>query len=264
MQIYRTESRLKKQRFYRRLGIYAGIAAIFLLFVGVSRVVLFSSVFKAESVDISGGRRLSGENLLGALESEMVKKSKIKALLGRDNLFFWQKSDVLEAAGKIPLIAEMNFQKNYLEKKITMEIKERRGSGVWCLVFSEKCFWFDEKGMIISEAPETEGFLILKIDDYTKRPLETGGRILDKAFADNFFGVIRSLRQLSLGIREIRVDDLALQEFRVALQNGPDLLFSFRFHPEFLGNAFAFVKSKSDFSGLNYIDFRVENRVYYR
>ena len=102
MQIYRIESRLKKQRFYRRFKIYAGIAAIFLLLLGVSRVVLFSSLLKAKSVEISGGHRLSDENLLGALELEILKKSKIKTLLGRDNLLFWGKSDVLEAAGKIP------------------------------------------------------------------------------------------------------------------------------------------------------------------
>ena len=165
---------------------------------------------------------------------------------------------------KNTLIAEINFQKKYSEKKVTIEIRERKGSGVWCLVFSGKCFWFDEEGTIISEAPKTEGFLILKIDDYTKRPVETGEKILNGKFLDNFFGVIRSLRQLPLGISEIRMDDLALQEFKVALKNGPDLLFSFRFYPEFLGNAISFVKNKGDFSKLNYIDFRVENRVYYR
>lgn len=264
MQIYRIESRMRKQRFYRRLKIYAGIAAVFLLTLGLSRVILFSSLFKAESVNVGGGHRLSEEKLLGALELEILKKSKIKSFLGRENMLFWKKNDVLEAAGKIPLIAEMNFQKDYFGKKITMEIRERKGIGVWCLAFSGKCFWFDEEGTIISEAPKTEGFLILKIDDYTKRPLEIGEKAMNKEFVDNFLGVIGSLRQLSLGSREVRVDDLSLQEFRVALQNGPDLLFSFRFYPEFLGNTVAFLKNKGDFSKLDYVDFRVENRVYYR
>jgi len=142
---------------------------------------------------------------------------------------------------------------------------------------SARCFWFDEDGVIFERAPDAEGSVIRIVHDYSQEHLGPGSTILPARFVPNLFSIFRVLAASGVGVAEVRLDDLDLEEIRVATydglpagQVGPTLYFSLRFPAD---NALAVMRSLTGGSSssiaaglhkLEYIDFRVENRAYYK
>jgi hypothetical protein len=163
----------------------------------------------------------------------------------------------------------------------------QRGSALYLRESASRCFWFDGDGIIFERAPNAEGSVIRVVHDYAQQGIGLGSAILPSRFIGNLFSVLRVLDASGLGIREVRIDDLALEEVNVATyggpparlaaasakqagQAGPALYFSLRFPAD---NAFAVLQSFAggssssaavDLKRLEYIDFRTENRAYYK
>jgi hypothetical protein len=133
-----------------------------------------------------------------------------------------------------------------------------------------RCFWFDADGVLFDRAPVAEGNIIRVIHDYSQKNIGLGALILPQQFVPNLFSILRVLDASGIGIEEIRLDDIGLEELNVITYNGPKLLFSLRFPSD---NALTVLKkmtdrtatsSLPDLKKLQYVDFRVENRAYYK
>lgn len=110
-----------------------------------------------------------------------------------------------------------------------------------------------------------EGQLINKVNDFSGRLLKLGEPILDKKFANNIFKIFEILEKSDLKIKSLKLEDIALQE--IIADSGTSLLpkiyFSLRFNSEFALTAIESLK-KNGLEKIEYIDFRVENRAYYK
>jgi hypothetical protein len=168
----------------------------------------------------------------------------------------------------LPSLSEVKIAKDYREHRITVKVKEKKFFGIWC---SEKtsppqCAWFDEGGVVIGRAPDVLGNLIIRVGDYSSDLKKSGDKILPSHFLPNLFSIFYVLEKSGLGIEEIRIDNLDLQELLVRTREGPELYFSLRLP----ANAtLAVINSlrqskRENFNSFEYVDFRVENRAYYR
>lgn len=145
---------------------------------------------------------------------------------------------------------------------------------------SASCWWFDDEGVIFKRALSAEGSLIITVNDYSQSGLGLNSKILPQSLIANALSVFRVLRASNLNIKEIRLRDLSLQELEVDTYPstpldtardkslwagiGPKIYFSLRFPAD---NNLAVIENfavKPGFNKLQYLDFRVENRVYYK
>jgi hypothetical protein len=72
------------------------------------------------------------------------------------------------------------------------------------------------------------------------------------------------LRASGLGVQDIELNDLSLQEVDVQTANGPTIYFSLQFPADEYLPVIQKLMLQSNFDKLQYIDCRTENRLFYR
>jgi len=112
-------------------------------------------------------------------------------------------------------------------------------------------------------APDTNGYLIIKIQDFLEKTPILGTKIIDERLTANFIKIIESLKNSDLRVKEFVIDHL-LQELKTETQEGVKILFNLRFDPEFGISALKSLRGEVSFKNIEYIDLRVENRIYYK
>jgi len=127
------------------------------------------------------------------------------------------------------------------------------------------CYWFDKNGVLFAVAPSLEGNAINKVDDFSGRDLKLGDSILGENLTPNLIKIFNVLENSGLGIRALKLENLDLQEivFEQSQTSLPKIYFSLRGNPVFISPAIEDLK-KTGLEKIEYVDFRVENRVYYK
>ena len=255
MKFYVDEKERKKRRRILKLKIYGGIAAFFVLAIGIGYLTIYSPVFKIKRIDAGQNQQLIDE-----LKNFFVGQSKITKFLGPDNILIWQQEKISEFLKDYSQIAELTIEKDYFNRQVQINVREREKFGVWC---ASSCFWFDKSGVLFAEAPMMEGELINKIYDSTGRELKPGDKILEENLLGNLLKILNVLQKSELWMKNLYLQDLSLQEISVESPLLPQIYFSLRFNPESTLPAIQSIKELG-LAKIEYIDFRVENRAYYK
>ena len=130
--------------------------------------------------------------------------------------------------------------------------------------FDERCSWFDPAGVLFAQTFDTEGAMLFAVHDYADAKLVMGGKILPDRFITNMFSILNVLHASGLSIKEVRLNDLSLEEIQVVTYGGPDIRFSLRFSAESTLSVLQNIMGKPGFNKLQYVDFRTQNRAYYK
>ncbi len=162
-----------------------------------------------------------------------------------------------------------NWQ-NQPAKIVKNNISKSKSMGVWCvsLAGNEKCYWFDEEGSIIDIAPKPEGSLVIKVEESLTGgdgAIGLGGEVLPEKLWFNFKKIINTPLIKDLMIYQMVVDR-DRQELILTAVAGFQIFTSLRFNPEINLIALKQLQDKGELSlkNIDYIDLRVENRVYYK
>jgi hypothetical protein len=137
---------------------------------------------------------------------------------------------------------------------------------MWCFAQAdpERCFWFDAGGKLFMPGYSAEGNLTPVLDDHSREPLALGENALEPRLLPNLISIFSALQSVHLSIREIRLEDIGREEVVAYTHDNLKLLFSLRFPAAGVSDAVAAVEKITPLSQLQYIDFRVENKVYYK
>lgn len=257
-EVYLDQEQLRKKRTAFRFKIYLAGFGLAILMLGLGYALVYSPVLKIDKFVIQDSERLSDESVLAILKP-LVLKSRIANFLGWHNFLAWSKGEV-DVSGTALLTAEID--KGWLTRSIIIEVKERERFGIWCIK-NERCYWMDKSGVVFEEAPLTEGGLILKVYDSQKSELSLGSQIVDDRFINNLIVILENLNDLNISVKKI-IFNRQLQELEVDAYNGPEIFFSIRFNPTLNINSLKKLSETLNFSRIDYIDLRVENRVYYK
>ncbi|MFA5098892.1 MAG: hypothetical protein WC461_01585 [Candidatus Paceibacterota bacterium] len=264
----------KEDQKFRKYKIIAAVAGFLILLGGFFYAVVYSPLFQVIKINVDNP--LVDGDFANNLKDFFVNQSKFTKFLGPDNILIWN-GNKLEKFEKDPEIAEISLKKDYAERTIEINVKLRERFGVWCQnsqqvntssteqQVAESCWWFDKDGVLFAAAPELEGNAINKVDDFSGRDLMLGGSALDERFISNLTGIFGVLEKSGLGIRALKLENLALQEivFDQPQTSLPKIYFSLRENPEFTLAAINDLK-KIGLEKIAYIDLRVGNRVYYK
>jgi hypothetical protein len=213
--------------------------------------------------------RLGEEEVREFLTAAVLSQGAFARFLGLASFFSWP--EAISPSGPLspPALRELHLAKEYGERRITVAYEERQPVGAWCFrkVDPARCYWFDEEGVLFRDAYLAEGNLFFTVSDYSQETMKLGSRVLPERLLANFLGVLLVLERSELGVREIRLKDIRLEELEVSTFDGPKLYFSVRHSSaEALPVLQSFLKATGTlgFAAVDYLDFRVEGRAYYR
>lgn len=285
----------KKENRRRRRVIFCIIAlAVYGAFLGSAWLIIRSPLFQVQSVEIKGNKTVPSESIRALINRKISAGSFWKKTLGVQNMFAWPEYFSSDDLRIIPELKSISIEKNYRKRTASITVEERQPFGVWCLSepqinadntpisadmnnsgisenprsnpreSASSCWWFDNEGTLFARALNVEGNLIAVVNDYSQKNLGAGSNILPSEFIPNMFSIFQVLSKSDFSVKEIRLDDINLQEVEVDTYEGLKLYFSLRFPAD---NALAVIQSLKNQPGLNklqYIDFRIENRAYYK
>jgi len=284
---------------------------IFFIFVllafGAIYLVFHSHFLEAAAIKVSGSAR--ADEIKDALIDTLLKGSRIRSLLGPENLLFWSPK-VFQIPSSLFWLSDLSLKRNWSQKEIYIEVKERQPWLLWCLLAQAglpvgqaglsaqtgfsldqasssisqtvnnisssttsqtasttigNCYWLDDQGVVLSLAPEAEGNIIPKVFERGDRQELNFGQSFNAnpQLVKNALEIIKEIKNSPLIVRRFLMENINLQEL-AAETNGPKLYFSMRFVPQDLDKIIANLNDHLDFKKLEYIDFRVGNRIYYK
>ncbi len=207
----------------------------------------------------------------------------------KDKLSFFENIDLTNT-----LIRTSRVNKNYISKKLNINIEEREPYAIWCqsspLVLQavnievatstevatssvgnisdshvgvpDVCYWFDKDGFMFAEAPETEGVLIRSVHDVSGREIQTGNYILPNEQKNMLFKILEFVDAAGIKVKYFQLEPIEKQEVTAVSAAGPAIYFSLRLDP-----AFALEPVRTlvpTLPGLKYVDLRSENKVFYK
>lgn len=267
MKFYIDEKQRQKRRRSLKMKIYGGVAVFFVLLVGAGYLIAYSSFFQIERIDVSQEGPedvpIKTENIVQDIKHFLKEQSKIALFLGADNILIWKEIND-DFLSKYPQLEKIEIVKDYSSRLLKINLVKKEKMGAWC--FPSNCFWFDGKGTLFAEAPMIEGGLILTINDASERELKIGDFVLPENFLDNFFRIIGFLEKNGLAAKNLKLEDLSLQEITAISGNvagGLQIRFSLRNNPAFAEPAIQSLK-EIELKNIEYIDLRVENKAYYK
>lgn len=237
-----------------------------LLLVGFGFFVAQSDFFTMREISITGERLLSEEEIKKALVSEINTASFIARFLGPEHSVFWlfAKSEYFFSEPTELESISLNF--DFWPRRASIEVTERSVAHIICRPTEGACYGVTESGMIFARIPEVRGPLILRLEDnQSDFPVVLGSQYFgDQAFLPHVYETSNVLADAGILPTLLRVRDKRLYEWEAVLGNGPTLYFSGFFVPQNLAGVVEDIRNATSFENLSYIDFRVENKVFYK
>ena len=272
---YVAERRKNKKKKSRKLFIATVVFLAILVVVAVLWVFFRSPFLRVKRVVIEGNSAVPSDNIMDLLRREALLDHGFPAsLLGLDSMFVWPTALTPGELAMLPQLSSLQIHKNYWNRTITVDVTERQPLAIWCSMpkidangnpeGDEACYWFDDTGTLFLRAFDTEGSAISAVHDYSQHGAVLQGKILPDIFIPNLISILTVVRQSGLNVQEIALNDINLQEIDVSTYGGPGLSFSLRFPADEDAPVLASLMANPDFNKLQYVDFRVENRAYYK
>lgn len=275
---------------------------ILVVFAGSGFFYLFliSPVFEINQIMITGNKNIPEESI-NQIINEYLNRRFLFFWRPRNMVLMKQK----EVSGKImneyQSIGEVFVKKKYFHK-IEIIVKEREIFAIWCkviareqnhntdetiineasgdlpliknieiadeFILADKCYYIDDTGVIFSEAPQSSGSLILRIDEVYDKEIKLGDKILDNEIIRSIISVQKSfnfdnLKITKFFIKNLKSPDLEIltsENWKIYLDRNGD----FENQIEILNKVLREKITSFERKNLEYIDLRIPDRVYYK
>jgi len=239
------------------------------LLIGLSFYLLFfSKVFLVNNIEVFGNKEIPKEKILELIYNYLNKPVLTNWFKPYSNIFFVNldnlKADILNS---FLLVSDIDIYKSLLNRKIEIKIIERRGEGILCLEKNNKCFYFDKEGKLFKESL---GFdLPLIVEDGRNKNFDLGSKFDDREILTKIIKTRNILGQLELtDLDEFYIPSGSFSDFWVKTNEGwyiylnkeADLVNQLIGLRKLLDEKITQEGRKK----LEYIDLRVNNRVYYK
>ncbi len=231
------------------LGIgAAGAGLVYLLF--------FSRFFEVREISFSGLDVMSSDELRSKINDTLNQKL-LRYITRRSNIFFVSASGLeKEFTSTYPIFKSVKVAKKLFHGLI-FNFVERKPAGVWC--FKESCSYFDNDKILWGHPAKSSGFIFLTIEDKRDRP----SREID----DEFFKPIMEVARESGTIKNVVISADSFHEFRVYTAAGYYIMFSLDSNIKNqleIFNIFLAERDKSLEFHPQYVDLRIDGRIYYK
>lgn len=250
----------------KRVKIWVFLVPIFLIFLSGGLIYSVSRLnfFKVKDFNVQGTNLISKEALLAEIAEGIKHQPKWRTWFGKDNILFWQfNKNTSFKSGSIASLAALEVKTDLIQKKVEIVAKDRELYAVWCV--SGECYGIDETGIPFILVAEPQGVLILKIEDENQKEIKLGKPVFEKnEWFKNIKNAVETIKENNLPVKIIKIKDFRIEEWEAEIYLGFSVFFSLNFLPENFNNILKNLSKDLNFKKLNYLDFRVKNRIYYK
>lgn len=228
-------------------------------------LVFTADFLKVISFEVLGNRLLDPERVINAVAESISKKHPIAALINRENILFWVITNEKLSFSSPPELASVSIRTDIFERKVELVAKERDIIHIVCKTSEGKCYGITGEGFVFAEIPRVMGFLILQIEDASGNPVAVGEPYFDDPyFLSRIYDTTKILEAEGFAPHLIRVNEHELREWEAVLPSGIALYFSGTFIPRNLSDILNEVQKNGGINQYRYLDFRVEDKVFYQ
>ncbi len=265
--------------------LFLAVFGLYILCASIVWLFIYSPVFRITQVEIVGTKTVSDLEIQDLLKSRIILGAWWKPLLGMRNILDWPSTFSSLDLVLDPSIKGIQIAKNYFRRKVVVTVTERAANGIWCYEggntnaniiggdtvsffdlqsASPSCWWFDDEGIVFERSPASSGGIIAAVSDFSQPGRGLYSKVLPDIFLPNMLSIFSALKASGLGISGIILRDISLQEIEVHTAEGPRLYMSLRFPADNIAAVLKTLSRRSGFKNIQYIDFRVEDKVYYK
>jgi len=267
------QKKIKKRTSLRYAVIFFG--GLFLVLI-LSYTLFFSPIFQIKEIRISGNRIIEEKEILDFLNNFLQKK--VLIFFNRNSIFLVSDSKLKEIfTENFPRIYSIKVKKNLFKKTISLEIKERQEIGILCKIQKQQektlqevvknCYYFDKDGVIFEEAPQTSGSLLLLIKDLSSKEHRLKENVLSRELLEKIIQIRTSLSsQFNLKISDFEINSSIPSSLKANTIEGWYIFFSTAqsIKKQIQALELALDKKIENRKELEYIDLRIENKIYYK
>ena len=272
---------LREKRHKRRMRILIAITCAFLLLVAAFVYVSRLSRFALDTVVVSGNKVVDTEDVTSRVESKLA--GHYAYFIPHRNAFLYPKQKILaDIATAFPRFQTVSIYRTDLHT-VLVTVTEIRGRALWCgsdvdhLGPDTPCYFTDESGKIVSDAPYYSGNVYPRFFGGvlpTNGATPIGTSFVDQATFENLLAFETRVQALGFAVKGIVVGDGDEDSFSIDLSGGKTAPIRFLKKDDFqilsgnlsaaLGNAELKSAVTSNKANLEYFDLRFTNKVYYK
>jgi len=266
------ENRKRKKEKEKR-SVFFRMAFYFLLaaFAGViTYIFIFSPFLQINHLGLKGVEELKYEKV--SEELCCLLNGKYLGFILKNNFILISerkiKNHLMEKFKKISEVEVKKIFPDTAEVKIT----ERKALLLWCS--GGPCYIIDERGRAYSgadfESPEIKENNLIRLADASAKPVNVGEKVLDEDYINFILELAEEMKkEAPIGISgEYQTACRAAEDVRIKTAAGWDIYFSGQIAAEQSARTLKTFLEKEmkteDREKLEYIDLRVENKVYYK
>lgn len=260
----------KKRKFRVAFLIFSSLIGLvtFILYA-----LFFSGWFLIKEIQVSGYNEISESEIRNSVNSYISKKYLLNYIQPFSNIML-ASSETIENFLKedFPIIEKVDVNKHLFSQNLIVAISEREAIGVWCKFATggegESCFYFDKKGVMFKESSKLSSGIFLIIEDGRGRDFKITDSFDDK----ELFEKVNLTKNILDDLKFIGYSNFFLPqgsfEFWVKTKEGwyiyldkeNDISTQLVALKKFLEEKLLSARRQS----LQYIDLRVNNRIYYK
>jgi hypothetical protein len=250
----------------RRMILIVGCIFLFTLAFSLWWLVVQSDVLRFREIEVDGNTRLTDAEVLDLLKEKIAAPSFWGRILGQDHFFAWPKSLSEKQINTLGNIHGVSFSRDYWDHRLKITVEERQFFGILCARKNDvpQCVWFDSGGFFFEDAFFPEGPLILRVDDYSKNQVSLGEYLYPSEKLKNALSAFAIIKSLDWPASNWTIRDTAPDILEVKLIDGPDIYFNLNFSSDYAVQVIKSLAEQKGIKNLQYIDFRIENRTYYK
>ena len=253
---YKDEAMRRHRRIFI-LKIVATIIGVIIVVAGLIYLLFFSRIFDVREVSFSGLDTVNSDEFQVKINEHLNQKL-FKFLPRKNNIFFVDTAG-FEAtfSSAYPVLKSVDIQKNLLHG-LVLNFLERKPAGIWCFKDVD-CSYFDNDKVLWGQPAKSSGYIFLTIEDQRNRTT----REVD----DDFFGpIIEVAGSMSGEIKNIIIPEDSFNELRVYTANYYIIFSTESDIKDQLDVLKIFMNDKIKSPDFNpqYIDLRIDGRVYYK
>ncbi len=263
-----TREKKEKSRFSRVIYYFLLVA-----FTGVVVYVLFFSRFlEINTIVLNGTEELEKEKVINSVKSSL--EGKYFGLIPKNNLILASKNRVVEKIlQNFKKISEAKAEKVF-PGTLKVEVKERKSLVLWCS--GGPCYIVDEKGYAFSNADFESSVIkennLVRLVNLNAKPVTIGEKVLEEDYINFVLGIRDEFKkEIGQDIEdEYYTRFQAADEVQIKTREGWDVYLNGQLPlDKSLETLRIFLEEKissnpEDWNKLEYVDLRIENKVYYK